>query len=77
MRAHLARYRPAYTAHYGVAQVRFRIAADGAVSAVRVVESEADEALAAEALALILRAGPMPAPPNGRPLELVVPIEFR
>ena len=48
-----------------------------AVSGVRVVESDGDEALAAEALALILRAEPMPVPPNGRPLELVVPIEFR
>ena len=77
LRSHLARYRPAYTAHYGVAQLRFRIAANGAVSGVRVVESDGDEALAAEALALILRAEPMPVPPNGRPLELVVPIEFR
>lgn len=77
LRSHLARYRPAYTVHYGVAQVRFRIATNGAVSAVRVVESDGEEALAAEALALILRAEPMPVPPNGRPLELVVPIEFR
>ncbi|MDT0496101.1 TonB family protein [Algiphilus sp. W345] len=77
LRSHLAGYRPAYTAHYGVAQVRFRIAASGAVSGVRVVESDGGEALAGEALALILRAAPMPVPPNGRPLELVVPIEFR
>lgn len=77
LRAHLARYRPAYTVARGVATVRFRIAADGSVSRVQLLSANGGQELEAEALALVLRAEPMPRPPGGQAIELAVPLEFR
>ncbi|HVT37356.1 MAG TPA: energy transducer TonB [Nevskiaceae bacterium] len=80
LRAHLYRYRsepPAGISARGVAQVRFTVAADGSASGVDVAESSGSRELDLQAVALVLRASPLPAPPDGLAQTLVVPVEFR
>lgn len=76
LRAHLARFRreiPGPSAS-GRAEVRFTVRPDGRVAGARLERSSGFDALDAEALALFDRAQPLPRPPGGEPLELVVPI---
>jgi TonB family protein len=79
LRAHLQRYRrvPADGAQlHGRAVVGFTVAADGSVSAVRLLRGAGFPALDAEALALIRRAAPLPKPPQARELRLSVPVVY-
>lgn len=79
LRAHLQRHRRALLATgdaRGTAVVTFRVAADGTVSGLGLQRSAGDAALDSEALDLLRRAAPLPAPPQGRGLQLSVPIVF-
>ncbi len=79
LRAHLQHYRrvPEDGAQLrGTAVVSFGVAADGTVSAVRLVQSAGHSSLDAEALTLLRRAAPVPKPPQGRAMRLSVPIVF-
>lgn len=79
LRVHLQRHRRALLATggaRGTAVVTFRVVADGAVSGLRLRRSAGDAALDSEALDLLRRASPLPAPPLGQGLQLSVPIVF-
>ncbi|MDB5972969.1 MAG: hypothetical protein JWQ90_5419 [Hydrocarboniphaga sp.] len=76
VRAQLSRHRRSLpgvltSAH---SEVAFSIAADGGVSDVTLVESSGIAVLDAEATALVLRASPLPPPPDGKPRRLSVPV---
>lgn len=60
----------------GVAQVRFRVASDGSVSGAALVRSSGDADLDREALSLVMRASPLPAPPSGAPVTVTAPVRF-
>lgn len=80
VRAHLNSYKvalPEGLSARGVAAVRFAVAADGTVSELALARSSGVAGLDEQALALVQRATPLPAPPQGRRLRLLVPIEFR
>jgi periplasmic protein TonB len=64
----------------GTTLVRFTVDRDGEVLRVALAEPSGHAALDEEALALLPRAAPLPAPPAGAgagPFELVVPVQFR
>lgn len=76
LRLHLSAFRrelPAGT-RPGEAEVRFRVETDGRVAFLSLFASSGSADLDAEALRLIQRAQPLPRPPGGGSLELVVPI---
>lgn len=80
VRAHLNAQRRALAdapSRPSVARVRFRISGEGATSEVMLAESSGLSLLDQEALALVSRASPLPPPPNGQALRVVVPVEFR
>lgn len=60
----------------GVAQVRFRVASEGSVSGVALVRSSGDADLDREAISLVMRASPLPAPPSGAPVTVTAPVRF-
>lgn len=60
----------------GTALVRFSIDSGGNVGAVSLSQSSGHPALDQEVLALVRRASPVPAPPPGVGLTIVVPIRF-
>ncbi len=63
----------------GVAKVAFTIDHDGRLLTSRIVQSSGSTALDAETLAMLARAQPMPAPPDGvsdSELSFVVPVRF-
>ncbi|MDB5595436.1 MAG: hypothetical protein JWM36_2397 [Hyphomicrobiales bacterium] len=77
--AHLNRFkRPATNGASGTARVAFRIGAGGQVLSVSLAGTSGDAALDQEALALVRRASPVPAPPPemGGGISLVVPVRF-
>lgn len=76
LRRHLARHRNALPAGLGRARtlVSFVLAADGSVSQPRLVEGSGIELLDREALSLVQRAAPLPAPPSQMVGEILVPI---
>ena len=78
--AHLNRYKryPAGANGNGVASVTFSINASGRVMAARLGGSAGESALDQEAVAIVNRASPMPAPPAGMGslVTLSVPIRF-
>lgn len=79
LRVHLQRHRRpllATGAARGTAVVTFRVGGNGAVSGLRLQRSAGNAALDAQALDLLRRAAPLPAPPQGRGLQLSVPIVF-
>lgn len=78
LRAHLQRYRRPLLGDgaHGTAVVAFRVDGDGAVSALVLQRSAGTAVLDAEALDLLRRAAPLPRPPEGRALQLTVPIVF-
>ncbi|HUD41206.1 MAG TPA: energy transducer TonB [Dokdonella sp.] len=66
--------------HEGVAYLRFGVDRRGGVHAVRLERSSGSDLLDAEALDVVRRAQPLPAPPpeiEGDPVEVVVPVQFR
>lgn len=63
----------------GVVLVRFSMDRDGHVLVARIEKSAGDEKLDQQALAALLRAQPLPAPPAevpGNSLDLIVPVDF-
>jgi periplasmic protein TonB len=74
------RYPAAAHGARGVAQAAFRIDRNGHVLESRITKSSGSAALDAETLAILKRADPFPAPPNGildRQLSISVPIEYK
>jgi periplasmic protein TonB len=74
------RYPPAAGGKAGEAQLAFSIDRSGHVLTSRIVHSSGSQALDEEALALIKRAAPLPAPPAGvsdDKLSFVLPIKYR
>ncbi len=66
--------------HEGVTYLRFSVDRRGGVDAVRLERSSGSDLLDAEALEVVRRAQPVPAPPpeiEGDPVEVVVPVQFR
>lgn len=79
LRAHLQRHRRPVQAEAAGARtvvVRFRVDSRGGVSAIGVQRSSGDARLDAEALDLVRRSAPVPAPPRQAAVNLAVPIEF-
>lgn len=76
LRLHLNAFRREMPAGIGPgkAEVRFTVAADGSVQAMSLQGRSGSPQLDAEALDLIRRAQPLPRPPDGRSVELAVPI---
>jgi protein TonB len=78
--AHLNRYKHfPEGARPGVVQVAFAIDGQGRVLSARLAASSGDATLDAEAVAMIRRASPVPAPPSGLPgqaINLAVPIRY-
>lgn len=63
----------------GVASLTFSMSRDGQVLSARIARSSGSEELDAEALAMVRRAEPLPAPPAdvpGNPITLTVPVRF-
>jgi len=63
----------------GVSRMRFSVDRQGNVSNPRVAESSGHTLLDEEALATLLRASPVPAPPpeiRGDPVEVMIPVSF-
>ena len=80
--AHLARHRqyPALARKHGQqgdAIVRFRIDGTGRVEAVSLAQGSGWDLLDREAVAMITRASPFPAPPSGQSLSFTVPVRFQ
>lgn len=66
--------------HEGVTYLRFSVDRHGRVGAVRLERGSGSDLLDAEALEVMRRAQPVPAPPpeiEGDPVEVVVPVQFR
>jgi protein TonB len=64
----------------GVANVSFTIDRSGKVISARLEKSSGSELLDEEALAVLNRASPLPAPPSDIPnltIDLLLPIQFR
>lgn len=77
--AHLNRFkRPSANGATGTARVAFRIGAGGQVLSASLAGSSGDPALDQEAVALVRRASPVPAPPPemGGGIALAVPVRF-
>jgi protein TonB len=79
--AHLRRYQqyPAAARGSGVAgsgMVTFSITASGNVTSARVAKSTGAAVLDQEILAMVRRASPFPAPPDGQPKSFTVPLNF-
>jgi len=63
----------------GVSRMRFSVDRQGHISNPRVAESSGHQILDEEALATLLRASPVPAPPPdipGDPVEVMIPVSF-
>ena len=80
--AHINRFKrfPANAASSGTASVAFAINRAGAVVSARLISSSGDHALDEEAVALLHRASPVPAPPpqlSAGVITLTVPIQIR
>lgn len=84
LRAHLERHKryPAaaqFHRQQGVAAIRFAMTRDGTVVTAQLERGSGHARLDEEALALLQRAQPLPAPPSevaGEPIEIIVPIQF-
>lgn len=79
--AHLARFK-SYSEQAraagasGTAQVSIAVAPSGSVTAARLARSSGHAMLDRDALAIVRRASPLPAPPDGRAVQLQAPIRF-
>ena len=76
LRAHLYRFRRELPGRIGSARasVGFEVHADGSLGQVHLAQGSGLRELDEEAVALIRRAAPLPRPPQGRAMRLVVPI---
>ena len=80
--AHLARYKrfppeAERSGAQGSASVRFTVSGSGGVTSVSLVRGTGVAALDQEAVAMVHRASPFPAPPNGRPVSFTVPVSYK
>jgi protein TonB len=80
--AHLARYKryppeASSRGEHGTASVSVALDGGGRVTRVSLVRGTGSEILDQEATAMVRRASPFPAPPDGRSKNLTVPISFR
>jgi protein TonB len=80
--AHLARYKrfppeAERSGAQGSASVRFTVSGSGSVTSVSLVHGTGVAALDQEAVAMVHRASPFPAPPNGRPVSFTVPVSYK
>jgi periplasmic protein TonB len=80
--AHLARFKqfPADArgrGDTGSATVAFSLSGGGGVTSVRLVHGTGVGSLDQEATAMVRRASPFPAPPDGRSISFTVPVSFR
>jgi TonB family protein len=80
--AHLARYKQfppeaRSRGDNGRATVNFSLSASGSVTSVRLVNGTGLGALDQEAVAMVRRASPFPAPPDGRAANFTVPVTFQ
>jgi protein TonB len=78
LRAHLAGFRRELRPGLPPARSRVRVAItrDGWIEALELVGSSGVPELDAEAMDLLRRAAPLPPPPHGRGLRLIVPVEI-
>lgn len=78
LRAHLTTFRRELPSEWrgARAQVAVELGSSGEVTALELVGSSGRPAFDAEALALVRRASPMPAPPERRAMRVVIPIEI-
>lgn len=79
MQSHIARFKRSASAS-GRATVTFTISRDGQVLSARLASSSGKADLDADAVAMVERASPMPAPPAelpGRTITLTIPINYR
>jgi colicin import membrane protein len=80
--AHLRRYRqyPADARNrgdQGTAAVSFGLDSGGRVTSARLVRGSGITSIDQEVQAMVRRASPFPAPPDGRPRSFTVPVNFR
>jgi protein TonB len=80
--AHLQRYKQfppdaRRLGNQGSAMVSFRLDGSGRVVSVKLVRAIGVESLDREVVAMVHRASPFPAPPDGRPAGFSVPLDFR
>jgi protein TonB len=80
--AHLARYKrfppeAERSGAQGSASVRFVLSGSGGVTSVSLVRGTGVAALDQEAVAMVHRASPFPAPPNGRSVSFTVPVSYK
>lgn len=78
LRAHLAGFRRALQPGLPPARSLLRVAItrDGWIEGLALVESSGIAALDAEAMDIVRRAAPLPAPPGARAVRLIVPVEI-
>ncbi|KQP91916.1 energy transducer TonB [Methylobacterium sp. Leaf117] len=79
MRARIVRakrFPPAAAGAVGVAVVSVTFAANGSVTAARLIASSGNAALDAEAVAVMYRAAPFPPPPGGQAMTQTIPLNF-
>jgi len=78
VRAHLVRYKqtPHSASGRGVATVQFLIDSSGRVTSARLASSSGVAAFDQEAVAMARRASPFPAPPDGKPGNFTVSVNF-
>jgi protein TonB len=73
--AHLARYKRG-PGSKGAATVSFALDGGGRVTSVRLTRSSGVAGIDQEAVAVVRRASPFPAPPDGRGRNFILPIQF-
>ena len=79
--AHLRRYKQ-YPADArsrgdrGSASVTFSLSGSGGVTSVRLARASGVASIDQEVQAMVRRASPFPAPPDGRPVSFTVPVSF-
>jgi periplasmic protein TonB len=74
--AHLQRYKPSGRSEQGSAVVSFTLDGSGRVTRVALAHSSGVPVLDQETEAMVHRASPFPAPPDGRPISFTVPVNF-
>ena len=74
--AHISRYKRSQGSNVGQPRVTISLSSSGSVTSARLLNASGNEVLDREAVALVYRASPFPAPPDNRPLTFSVPINF-
>jgi len=74
--AHLQRYKPSGRSEQGSAVVSFTLDGSGRVTRVALAHRSGVPVLDQETEAMVHRASPFPAPPDGRPISFTVPVNF-